>query len=119
MSDLTSTLKFAVDLYRAKAATAYAGYVRRDQLALLGLRPGRANPYAIYERLRADGALSLTRQGEWVSTSHRVCDEVLRDRRFGVNRNEQDPDAFDVSFLEMISSSSASSSCAAASRRTT
>jgi cytochrome P450 len=101
MSDLSRTLKFAADLYRAKASLAYAGYVRRDQLALLALRPGRANPYAFYERLRAEGTLRPTRQGEWVSTSYRVCDEVLRDRRFGVNRNEGDADTFDLSFLEM------------------
>ncbi len=40
-----------------------------------------------------------------MSTSHRVCDSVLRDRRFGV-RPEADgqpaePDALDLSFLGM------------------
>ena len=44
-------------LYREQAAVACAGYVRRDQLALLPLRPGRANPYALYDQFRARGPL--------------------------------------------------------------
>jgi len=84
MSDLSQTIAFAARLFREKAATVYAGYVRRDQLALLALRPGRADPYPLYEQLRALGPLAMTRQGDWVTTSHRVCNAVLRDRRFGV-----------------------------------
>jgi cytochrome P450 len=97
MSDLTSTITFAAQLYRDKAAVAYAGYVRRDPLARLSLRPGRANPYPLYETLRARGPLTTTSQGGWVTTSHRVCDAVLRDRRFCV----QAPDGFEISFLGM------------------
>ena len=37
-----------------------AGYVRRDQVALLALAPGRANPYALYDRIRARGTLVPT-----------------------------------------------------------
>jgi cytochrome P450 len=66
-------------------------------MALLELRPGRVNPYPVYARLRADGPLTPTRRGNWVSTSHRVCDAVLRDRRFGVYRD----DGTDMSFLGM------------------
>jgi cytochrome P450 len=43
--------------------------------------------------------------GNWVTTSHRVCDLVLRDRRFGVRRIDGpavDPaEEFDLSFLDM------------------
>lgn len=41
MSAFTQTAKFAMGLYRGKAAIAYAGYVRRDELALLSLRTPR------------------------------------------------------------------------------
>jgi cytochrome P450 len=84
MSALAQTIKFASKLYRERASTAYAGYVGRDDLALLTLRPGRADPYAIYERMRARGTMNPTRMGNWASTSYRVCDSALRDRRFGV-----------------------------------
>jgi P450-derived glycosyltransferase activator len=100
MSDLTTAIAFASQLYRQKAAVAYAGYVRRDPLARLSLRPGRADPYPLYERLRARGTLSLSSQGQWVTTSHRVCGAVLRDRRFGVA--PEDPatgDEMEMSFL--------------------
>lgn len=95
MSDLTHTIAFASQLYRDKTAVAYTGYVKRDPLALLSLRPGRANPYPLYEQLRARGTLTPTRQGNWATTSHRVCSSVLRDRRFGV----APPDGFETSFL--------------------
>lgn len=82
-----------------------AGYVQRDELAPLGLRPGLADPYAIYEQVRARGTLVPTRRGNWAAASYRVCDAVLRDRRFGVNRLSGKPgseaDRFDLSFLEM------------------
>lgn len=108
MSTLTRTAAFAAQLYRQQAAVAYTGYIKRDPLARLALRPGRAHPYAIYEQLRAQGTLVPTRLGNWASTSHRVCDSVLRDRRFSVRRPETgDGDAglagdeFSLSFLEM------------------
>ncbi|HZR50767.1 MAG TPA: cytochrome P450 [Streptosporangiaceae bacterium] len=104
MSAFTQTAKFATGLYRGKAAVAYAGYVKRDELALLSLRPGRTNPYASYEKLRARGPLTPTRLGDWATTSHRICDAVLRDRRFGVTTDDDTPpgaDEFDLSFLGM------------------
>jgi P450-derived glycosyltransferase activator len=77
-------ISFATGIYRQRAKVAYAGYVKQDPMALLMLRPGRDNPYAIYDQLREQGTLVPTRRGNWLSTSHRVCDSVLRDRRFGV-----------------------------------
>jgi P450-derived glycosyltransferase activator len=84
VSDLSQVITFASQLYRQRAGVRYAGYVRQDPMALLELRPGRVNPYPVYTRLRAAGPLTRTRQGYWVTPSHRVCDAVLRDRRFGV-----------------------------------
>src|SRR3569833_751905 len=84
MSALAQTIKFATKLYRERASTAYDGYVRRDELALLALRPGRADPDAIYERMRARGPMNPTQLGNWATTSYRICNSILRDRRFGV-----------------------------------
>jgi hypothetical protein len=104
MSQLSTTAKFASGLYRQRLGMVAAGYVRRDPMALLSLRPGRTNPYAIYERMRTEGTLLPTRLGNWSTTSHRVCNTVLRDRRFGVrpaDAPEVGPDEIDLSFLSM------------------
>jgi P450-derived glycosyltransferase activator len=105
MSQLTRAVRFATGLYRQHAQLAYVGYLRRDPMALLALRPGRDNPYAIYQRMRAAGPLNPTRLGNWSSTSHRTCNTVLRDRRFGVRPAVDVPvDAagtIDLSFLSM------------------
>jgi cytochrome P450 len=105
MSELGDAAKFGIDLYRRRADTALAAYVRRDKLARLQLRPGRVNPYAIYTEIRAEGVILPTRTGGLVTPSHRVCNAVLRDRRFGTKppegfkRSEQD--AIEASFLTM------------------
>ncbi len=98
MSELGQAITFAARLYGEHASVRYAGYVRRDPMARLALRPGQLNPYPIYAELRAQGPLTRTRSGNWVSTSHRVCDAVLRDRRFGVRLEEESPE-FEASFL--------------------
>jgi hypothetical protein len=104
MGQVRQALSFAANLYGQGAATLYAGYLRRDEMALLRLKPGRDNPYAIYDRLRRLGTMSLTPLGNWATTSHRLCNVVLRDRRFGV-RPESGPSrrdgGFDLSFLDM------------------
>jgi P450-derived glycosyltransferase activator len=93
---------FAAQLYRARAAIAVHGYGRRDPLSLLHLRPGREDPYPIYEQVRTRGQLAPTRLGNWMSVSHSVCDQVLRDRRLGVRPEDAPPPGdHDLSFLEM------------------
>jgi cytochrome P450 len=105
MSSLSPAITFAARLYRDQADIAWAGLIRRDPMARLQLRAGRADPYAIYDRLREGGRLTPTRLGHynWVSTSHRVCDSVLRDRRFGVRPADEDQaaaeNAPEMSFL--------------------
>jgi len=108
MGQLSQAVSFAKGLYRQRAETAYAGYVRRDPLALLELRPGRADPYVIYERMRQQGTLLPTRLGNWSTTSHRVSNHVLRSRQFGRAAQpgenptaEASQDDFDLSFLDM------------------
>ncbi len=98
---LTRAVAFAGGLYRQKALLACAGYLGRDPMAQLQLRPGRVNPYAVYDRLRASGPLTPTRLGNWVSTSHGVCELVLRDRRFAVRPEDAEPGQVSMSFLEM------------------
>jgi cytochrome P450 len=103
MTRLRQTLAFATGLYRQRAQQALLGYVFRDRMALLALRPGRDNPYAIYEAMRRDGTMLPTRLGNLATTSHRLCSTVLRDRRFGVRPDVpyQTTDEIDLSMLEM------------------
>ncbi|NJC73528.1 cytochrome P450 [Planosporangium thailandense] len=106
MGQFHQAFAFTTSLYRQRLDVALAGYARRDPMALLNLRPGRDDPYAIYERMRRAGALSPTRLGNWATTSHRICETVLRDRRFGVrpaDSPEPEPvtQGVDLSFLEM------------------
>jgi P450-derived glycosyltransferase activator len=104
MGELRQTVTFASGLYRRRFDFAFHGYVRRDPMARLHLRAGRDNPYAIYDRLRAQGTMVPTRLGGWATTSHAICNTVLRDRRFGVRNaeltNGDPPDEFDMSFLD-------------------
>src|SRR5215469_16473528 len=105
MNGTGRAIAYAARLYLQRANTAYAGYIHRDPMALLRLSPGRTDPYPIYDRIRENGTLVPTRLGNWVSPSHRVCDSVLRNRRFGVRLagtgTPAEPDEFDLSFLEM------------------
>ncbi len=105
MGEARRAAAFAYGLYRRRLDFAYHGYLRRDPMSQLHLRIGRDNPYAVYDRLRRGGTLVPTRIGNWVTTSHRVCNAVLRDRRFGVRSAEitapdTGPDEFDMSFLD-------------------
>ena len=105
MADLRQTVMFAAALYRRRLDLAFHGYARRDPMSLLHLRAGRDDPYAIYEGVRRQGTLVPARIGNWVTTSHRVCTSVLRDRRFGVRSAELSfadtpSDEFDLSFLD-------------------
>ncbi|MFI5493760.1 cytochrome P450 [Actinoplanes sp. NPDC051859] len=102
MPDVAGTLRFAAALHSRQLGFRWHGYIRRDPVALLHLRPGRDDPYAIYRRMPE---LGPTRLGHWVATTHALCDSVLRDRRFGVRSAEltvptPPADGFDMSFLD-------------------
>ncbi|MEO5834267.1 MAG: cytochrome P450 [Nakamurella sp.] len=81
--------RFAVDIYATRARNAYHGVVRGDLPSQLGLAMGRRDPHAVYEQMRTRGPVLPTRLGNVSTTSHAVCQQVLRHRGFGVN----DPDA--------------------------
>jgi cytochrome P450 len=101
VSDIGKAARFAAALYSQRLGLMAYGYLRREPLARLSLRPGRANPYAIYDRMRAGGPMQTTMLGNWVTTSHAVCGSVLRDRRFAVRPETPVTQAelFDMSFL--------------------
>ncbi len=99
MAELARTVSFAAGLYGRRLGFAFHGYVRRDPMSLLHLRPGRDDPYAIYRGMPRFGP---TRIGNWVTTSHAICGTVLRDRHFGVRSAEMAAITaeFDMSFLD-------------------
>jgi hypothetical protein len=78
------TVRLATQLSRERTNLWRAGRLHRDGLAALRLRSGRRDPYPVYEQLRAGGPITRARNGEWVTTNHQLCNQVLRDRRFGV-----------------------------------
>ncbi len=92
----------ATQLYGERARGAYDAYVRRDPFIRLRHRPGREDPYPVYEQVRAGGPFFHTRVGNLASVDHAVCQEVLRSRRFGVEpEGASEPDeGFDLSFLD-------------------
>lgn len=92
----------AVQLYGEQARGTYDAYVRRDPFTRLRHRPGRDDPYPVYEQIRAAGPFIRTRMGNLASVDHAVCRGVLRSRRFGVQpEGDTSPDdGFDLSFLD-------------------
>ena len=100
---MPGALQFATALYTRRFVEAYYRTIWRDPMAQLRGRAGRDDPYPIYERVRSVGTVVPTRLGNFVSPSHRVCNFVLRDRRFGVRSGERvnTSDEFDMSFLDM------------------
>jgi cytochrome P450 len=66
------------------AGFAHAG----DPLAhLLTVRPPD-DPYPDYERIRERGRLARSKLGFYATSSHELCETILRDRRFGVVASE-------------------------------
>ena len=55
--------------------------VRGDLFSRLVLPNHHTDPYQIYEEMRAQGPMLPTRLGNYSTTSHRLCNEVLRSRR--------------------------------------
>jgi cytochrome P450 len=76
--------KFAVEIYASRAGNAYHGLLKGDLLSQLQLAIGRADPHAVYEKMRAAGPVLPTRVGNVSTTSYELCQRVLRSRAFGV-----------------------------------
>ena len=109
MSTTTKALqaaKFLGGMYREKARVLYWAHVRGDLFSRLVLPNGDTDPYAIYEEMRERGPMLPTRLGNYSTTSHRLCNEVLRSRKFGVSPDDGSEDlanqaGLDLSLLEL------------------
>jgi cytochrome P450 len=109
VSTATKTLhaaKFLAGMYRERARIYYSAHVRGDLFSRLVLPNGQHDPYQIYEEMRAQGAVLPTRLGNYTTTSHRLCDEVLRSRKFGPSPDDDSEDlahqaGLDLSLLEL------------------
>jgi len=76
--------RFAAGIYTNRAQNLYCGLVKGDLLSQLHLAVGRADPHAVYERMRTRGPVLPTRMGNLSTTSYEICQQVLRSRAFGV-----------------------------------
>jgi cytochrome P450 len=76
------------ELVVVRSGVAWHGHVGRDPFARLQLAEGRRDPYPLYEEVRRRGPLVPTPLAGFQTADHRVCREVLRDRRFGVQSEE-------------------------------
>jgi cytochrome P450 len=109
MATATKTLqaaKFLGGMYRERARVLYWAHVRGDLFSRLNLPNGHADPYQIYEEMRAQGPMLPTRLGNYSTASHRLCNEVLRSRKFGVSPYDGSDDlanqaGLDLSLLEL------------------
>ena len=100
------TAKFLGGMYRERARVLYWAHVRGDLLSRLILPNHDSDPYPIYEEMRERGPMLPTRLGNYSTTSHRLCKEVLRSRRFGVapedgSEDLANPAGLDLSLLEL------------------
>ena len=68
--------------FRERAAVGTRGQgIAGEVLAALALPEGRANPYPLYQRLRAIGPTATAPDGTLVVTGYRECSMLLRDHR--------------------------------------
>ena len=68
--------------FRERAAVGTRGQgIVGEVLAALALPDGRANPYPLYQRLRAIGPAATAQDGTLVVTGYRECSMLLRDHR--------------------------------------
>ncbi|WIM94388.1 cytochrome P450 [Actinoplanes oblitus] len=75
---------------RARRAGGWLVARSGDEVARLAYRPWQDDPYPVYARLRRGGELGRSRTGIRAATGYRICDEILRDRRFGVQFTDGD-----------------------------
>jgi cytochrome P450 len=98
--------RFLGGVYRERARVLYWAHVRGDLFSRLTLPNHHTDPYPIYEEMRARGPMLPTRLGNYSTTSHRLCNEVLRSRKFGVTPEDGSEDlahqvGMDLSLLEL------------------
>ena len=72
------------ELVVVRSAVAWHGHVGRDPFARLQLAEGRRDPYRLYAEVRRRGELIPSPTIGYQTATHRLCREILRDRRFGM-----------------------------------
>ncbi|MDA3624333.1 cytochrome P450 [Saccharopolyspora sp. WRP15-2] len=72
----------------AQGAMTWVFAQRGDPMARLLHAPWRNDPYPQHRLLREQGPLVRSKLGVLLATTHELCDEVLRDRRFGVRTSD-------------------------------
>lgn len=98
---LVEQAAFVRDFIRERMTFVINGRLRRDPLSLLHLEDGRIDPYPIYDRVRTAGRLARSPVGPYLTVDHAICDQILRDRRFGVGGRLTEEETEQLSFLEM------------------
>ena len=100
---LREQTRFVAEFFKERAVIRYGAHLRRDPLCRLHLEAGRRNPYPIYDEVRRRGPLIRSVAGAWTSATYAVCEQVLRDRRFGVDARPADRRTAppQLSFLEL------------------
>ncbi len=84
---------------RAQRAVLRWWSLRGDDVATLVLGDRAADPFPLYEQLRARGPLVRSRSGLWAATGHGLCRAVLRDPRFRTQSGDDDG-MIDLSLVE-------------------
>jgi cytochrome P450 len=94
---------FVAGFLKERTVIRYGAHLRADPLCRLHLEPGRDDPYPLYDEVRRRGPLIRSVAKAWTSASHPVCEQVLRDRRFGVEMRSADQrqGSPELSFLEL------------------
>ena len=85
---MNAVVSLVRELVVVRSTVAWHGHVSRDPFARLQLEEGRRDPYPLYEEVRRRGPVVPTPLVGFQTASHRICREVLRDRRFGVQSEE-------------------------------
>lgn len=75
----------------------YHRLIHRDPTSYLFTRFGRQDPYAVYDRIRAEAPLARSTTGARVSADHAVVQEMLRSRKLSADAG--DAPVVDLSLL--------------------
>ena len=81
---MNAVVSLARQLVVVRSQVAWHAHVSRDPLARLNSAEGHRDPYPLYEEVRRRGELIPSPLLGYQTATHRVCRQVLRDRRFGV-----------------------------------
>ncbi|NUT46328.1 MAG: cytochrome P450 [Saccharothrix sp.] len=79
---MPSTVKNATLLFLGRTVVRAQALLGDPAARLLGLDP-TSDPYPVYESVRRQGTVVRTRMGLYLTASHELCAQVLRDPGFG------------------------------------